>query len=38
MQAKPGETLRAGDSYKVVDSINRSPFVLKGVRLLSRMV
>ncbi len=35
MQAKPGKTLRVGDSYKVVDSSNRSAFVLIGVRLLS---
>ena len=34
MQAEPGKTLKVGDSYKVVDSSNRSAFVLKGVRLL----
>ena len=28
MQAKPGKTVRVGDSYKVVDSSNRSAFVL----------
>jgi len=28
MQAKPGKTLRVGDSYKVVDSSNSSAFVL----------
>ena len=39
MQAKPGKTVRVGDSYKVVDS-NRNAFVLIGVRLqlLSRTV
>ncbi len=35
MQAKPGKTLRVGDSYKVVDSSNSSAFVLKGEVLLS---
>ena len=34
MQAKPGKTLRVDDSYKVVDSSNRSAFVLIGVRVL----
>ena len=38
MQAKPGKTLRVGDSYKVVDSSNRSAFVLIGVRVLLRTV
>jgi len=46
MQAKPGKTLKMGDSYKVVDSRNSSAFVLIGevlmscllVVLLSRMV
>ncbi len=45
-QAKPGKTLKMGDSYKVVDSRNSSAFVLIGevllscllVVLLSRMV
>ncbi len=30
MQAKPGKTLRVGDSYTVVDSSNSSAFVLIG--------
>ncbi len=34
MQAKPGKTLGVGDSYKAVDSSNRSAFVLIGVRVL----
>ena len=34
MQAKPGKTLRVDDSYKVVDSSNRSAFVLVGVCVL----
>ena len=30
MQARPGKTVRVGDSYKVVDSSNRNAFVLIG--------
>ena len=31
MQAKPGKSVRVGDSYKVVDSSNRKAFVLIGL-------
>ena len=35
MQAKSGKTVRVGDSYKVVDSSNRSAFVLIGASVVN---